>query len=73
MPRDLHAALEEAMSRRDESGRTVRQRDPRHPAEVTSDRLLAALEKWADKFDGGERDMISHIRFALEEIAEGKR
>lgn len=45
----------------------------RHPAEVTSDRLLLAVEKWSDKFDGAERDMIGRIRHALEEIAEGKR
>lgn len=45
----------------------------RHPAEVTSDRLLTAIEKWGDKFDGAEHDMIGQIRHALEEIAEGKR
>jgi hypothetical protein len=47
--------------------------DRRHPAEVTSDRLLYAVEHWHDKFDGEERDMIGRIRQALFEIAEGER
>ena len=42
----------------------------RHPAEVTSDRLAAALEKWPERFDGEARDEIAHIRSLLEEIAE---
>lgn len=73
MPTDPHAALEQALRRRDASGRTFRQRNPRHPAEVTSDRLLTAVEQWHDKFDGEERDMIGRIRAALDEIAEGRR
>lgn len=42
----------------------------RHPAEVTSDRLGDAVERWHDKFTGEERDMIGLIRVRLEEIAE---
>jgi len=42
----------------------------RHPAEVTSDRLLDAVERWPDKFDGGERDMIGVIRNRLNQIAD---
>lgn len=45
----------------------------RHPAQVTSDRLLTAIEKWGDKFDGAEHDMIGYIRHALEQIADGDR
>lgn len=45
----------------------------RHPAEVTSDRLLEAYERWYSKFTGAELDMISQIRYALLEIAEGRR
>lgn len=41
----------------------------RHPAEVTSDRLAAAAEKWHDHFTGEERDSIARIRRALERIA----
>jgi hypothetical protein len=73
MPSDPHAALEAALSRRDASGRTFRQRHPSHPAEVTSDRLLTAVERWHDKFDGEELDMIGRIRAALGEIADGER
>lgn len=53
--------------------RSFRQRNPRHPAEVTSDRLLEAIEKWHDKFDGEECDMIGQIRHALQQIADGER
>lgn len=42
----------------------------RHPAEVTSDRLLAAVERWHDRFTGQQRDAIAGIRVVLEEIAE---
>jgi hypothetical protein len=42
----------------------------RHPAEVTSDRLADMLDKWPDKFDGSSRDMVAHLRFILEGIAE---
>ena len=52
---------------------TFRQRHPRHPAEVTSDRLLDAVERWPDKFEGDERDMIGMIRHALQQIADGER
>jgi hypothetical protein len=45
----------------------------RHGAEVISDVLLDALERWPDAFDGEERDMIGQIRHALQEIADGER
>lgn len=45
----------------------------RHPAEVTADRLGDAVTRWADKFDGAERDEIGHIIHALRQIAEGER
>jgi hypothetical protein len=73
MPRDAHAALEAALKTRDAGGKTFRQRHPSHPAEVTSDRLLGAVEKWHDKFTPDERDMIGRIRSALGEIADGER
>jgi hypothetical protein len=41
----------------------------RHPAEVTSDRLADALDKWPERFDGHARDEIAHIRRILEDIA----
>lgn len=53
--------------------RTFAQRHPRHPAEVTSERLADAAERWNDKFTGDERDMIGMIRHALNEIADGER
>lgn len=53
---------------------TGRQRMPRqHSAEVTIQRLLYSLERWADKFTPGERDEISHIIWALEQIQDGER
>jgi hypothetical protein len=42
----------------------------RHPAEVTSDRLLYAVEHWHERFTPQERDMIATIRWRLEQIAE---
>lgn len=42
----------------------------RHPAEVTSDRLLEHYEKWFDRLSGEERDAISKVRNALQNIAE---
>ncbi|WP_157931920.1 hypothetical protein [Mycobacteroides abscessus] len=45
----------------------------RHPAELTSDRLADASERWNDKFTGEELDMIGRLRVALDEIAEGAR
>jgi hypothetical protein len=41
----------------------------RHPAEVTSDRLGDAVEKWNEQFSPGERDMVAQIRARLEQIA----
>lgn len=43
----------------------------RHPAEVTSDRLLEHYEKWYDRFSGEELLAISKVRYALQRIAEG--
>lgn len=54
-------------------GRTLRQRHPRHPAEVTADRLGDALDKWPDKFDGADCDMVAQIRHILNTIAEEAR
>lgn len=51
-------------------GRTSGQRHPRHPAEVTPDRLAEALEKWPHAFDGGDRDMASQLIHILDTIAE---
>lgn len=45
----------------------------RHPAEVTADRLREASERWYDKLDGAERDMIGQLAWALDQIAEGAR
>lgn len=45
----------------------------RHPAAVTADRLGEAYEKWHDKFYGSELDMISQLKWAFEQIAEGVR
>lgn len=45
----------------------------RHPAEVTIDRLGDAVERWNDKFDGEEKDMIGMIIHALQQIADGER
>lgn len=42
----------------------------RHPAEVTSDRLGDAVERWTEQFTPEERDMVGRIRIRLEEIAE---
>lgn len=47
-------------------------RHRRHPAEVTSDRLAEAREKWLEHFTGTELDMIGHLRDRLEEIAAGE-
>lgn len=42
----------------------------RHPAEVTSDRLLTDYERWYDRLSGNERDAISLTRYALQRIAD---
>lgn len=57
----------------DDTRRSFRQRHPRHPAEVTADRLAEATEKWPDAFDGDARDMVAQIRHILNDIAEGAR
>lgn len=45
----------------------------RHPALVTADRLADDVMRWAEKFDGREKDSIGEIIQALNEIAEGDR
>lgn len=56
---------------------TVAAPDPtyvrRHPAEVTSDRLGDAVERWHEWFTPQERDMVAAIRSRLEDIAEEAR
>jgi hypothetical protein len=52
--------------------RSFSQRHPRHPAEVTADRLATALEKWPDAFDGRDRDMASQLIHILIGIAEAR-
>lgn len=42
----------------------------RHPAQVTSDRLGDAVDRWGDAFDPAELDMVGVIRHRLEQIAE---
>lgn len=51
------------------SGKATR----RHPAEVTSDRLADALDRWPDRFDGGQRDAVAELIGVLEQIAEDAR
>lgn len=48
-------------------------RHRRHPAEVTSDRLGQHYEDYLDKLTRNEREAISDVRWALQEIAEGNR
>jgi hypothetical protein len=38
-----------------------RKRKPRHPAEVTVERLLAHLDRWGNEMDGAMRDHISVV------------
>jgi hypothetical protein len=45
----------------------------RHPADVTSDRLGDAYERYYDKLTPSERQALSDVRHALQEIAEGNR
>lgn len=54
----------------EQNRRSFRQRHPRHPAEVTADRLADAEEKWPDRFDAAARDMVAHLRHILNDIAE---
>lgn len=50
-----------------------RRRSRRHGAEVISDKLLEALDRWPDAFDSNDRDAIGLIRNTLGEIADGER
>jgi hypothetical protein len=45
----------------------------RHPATVTSDRLLIDYERFNDRFSGAELVAISKVRHALQRIAEEDR
>ena len=58
------------MASNDAPRRSFRQRHPRHPAEVTADRLGDALDKWPDRFDAAARDAVAQIRNILNDIAE---
>jgi hypothetical protein len=42
----------------------------RHPATVTSDRLLIDYERYFDRFSGSELTAIGKVRDALQRIAE---
>ena len=44
----------------------------RHPAVVTSDRLLDAYKRWPGKFSSEETDAIDVLRVALQRIADGE-
>jgi hypothetical protein len=60
------AAITEALIDARRAGKIPR----RHPAEVTSDRLGAAVSRWGHQFTPEERDMVGVIRHRLEQIAE---
>lgn len=45
----------------------------RHPAQVTADRLGDHYQVYCDLMTGAERDALSHVKFVLEQIADGKR
>lgn len=45
----------------------------RHPADVTAQRLSEALDRWSEKFTPLERDEISRVIWALDQIADGDR
>jgi hypothetical protein len=62
-------AIASALSDYRRSGKASR----RHPAEVTSDRLGDALDRWPEHFDGAQRDAVHDLRNVLERIAEGGR
>jgi hypothetical protein len=47
-----------------------RRLSPRHPAEVTSDRLGDHAEKWYETTDGDIQHAISVVRDWLDRIAE---
>lgn len=71
---ELRAARERILARERDPQPPVparRRRPRRHSAEVTSDRLLDALNRWPDAFDGGDRDAIGRIRHVLDQIATG--
>lgn len=50
--------------------RTLGQRHPRHPAEVTSDRLGDHYGRWHGRLTPAEREAITKVRDILERIAE---
>lgn len=45
----------------------------RHPAQVTADRIGNAFQTYYDKMDEVERDAMSLVINALDEIANGTR
>lgn len=53
--------------------RRIAARSPRHPAQVTADRLGDAYERYFDQLSPDERNAIGLVREALDEIAEGQR
>ena len=61
--------IRDAFARAKEGRRSPR----RHPAEVTSDRLAEAAERWNKDLSGAELDAISVVWNALERIAGGTR
>ena len=42
----------------------------RHPAEVTSDRLAAHVERWHDRSTPEQRDTIAAVRAWLQDVAD---
>lgn len=47
-----------------------KRRSPRHPAEVTSERLGDAVARWYEDFEPEELDMVGVIIYRLDQIAE---
>lgn len=47
-----------------------RRRPPRHPAEVTADRLGDHLDRWFDTTNGELRDAIAKVRDWLDQRSE---
>jgi len=62
------AAIRAAIDASKASGRLPR----RHPAEVTKDRLIDHAIEWTC-WSGAERDALSVVINALDDIAEGNR
>lgn len=43
----------------------------RHPADVTADRLGDAVQRWHDRFESAELDMVGVVISRLRIIADG--